>query len=153
MLNLSVYNKGIVGMISPVSEFFNVLPTKVSSCLVWKALDKLFGVSDSGWDQVIGTIENISVTVLKEDKKETDISAITESKKAPIIALVNMIILRAVKEKASDIHIEPFDEENIIIRYRIDGILHDAMYLPSNLHLAIISRVKIILRLPVCAFW
>jgi len=108
-----------------------------------KALDKIFGVANNEWDQVVGAIEDISVTVLKEEEKETDILAVTESKKAPIIALVNMIILRAVKEKASDIHIEPFDDENLIIRYRIDGILHDAMYLPSNLHLAIISRVKI----------
>lgn len=108
-----------------------------------KALDKIFGVANNEWNQVVDAIEDITVTVLKEEEKETDISAITESKKAPIIALVNTIILRAVKEKASDIHIEPFDDENLIIRYRIDGILHDAMYLPSNLHLAIISRVKI----------
>ena len=109
-----------------------------------KALDKIFGVADSNWDQVAGAIEDISVTVLKEEEKDADISAVTEGKKAPIIALVNLIILRAVKEKASDIHIEPFDHENIIIRYRLDGILHDAMYLPRRLHLAIISRVKII---------
>jgi len=108
-----------------------------------KALDEVFGVTDE-WDQVIGKIENMQVTVLKEEEKEAaDISAITESEEAPIIALVNLIILRAVKENASDIHIEPFGEDTLKVRYRIDGILHDVMSLPRNLQLAVISRIKI----------
>ena len=108
-----------------------------------KALDEVFGVTDE-WDQVIGKIENMQVTVLKEEEKETaDITAITESEEAPVIALVNLIILRAVKEKASDIHIEPFGEDTLKVRYRIDGILHDVMSLPRNLQLPVISRIKI----------
>ena len=108
-----------------------------------KALDEVFGVIDE-WDQVIGKIENMQVTVLKEEEREkADISAITESEEAPVIALVNLVILRAVKEKASDIHIEPFGEDTLKVRYRIDGILHDVMSLPRNLQLAVISRIKI----------
>jgi len=108
-----------------------------------KALDEVFGVTDE-WDQVIGKIENMQVTVLKEEEKEAaDISAITESDEAPVIALVNLIILRSVKESASDIHIEPFGEDTLKVRYRIDGILHDVMSLPRNLQLAVISRIKI----------
>ena len=108
-----------------------------------KALDEVFGVTDE-WDQVIGKIENMQVIVLKEEEKErADISAITESEEAPIVALVNLAILRAVKEKASDIHIEPFGEDTLKVRYRIDGILHDVMSLPRNLQLAVISRIKI----------
>ena len=108
-----------------------------------KALDEVFGVTDE-WDQVIGKIENMPVTVLKEEEKETsDISAITESEEAPIIALVNLIILRAVKERASDIHIEPFGEDTLRVRYRIDGILYDVMSLPRKLQLAVVSRIKI----------
>ena len=108
-----------------------------------KALDEVFGVVDE-WDQVIGKIETMQVTVLKEEEKEiADISTITESEEAPVIALVNLIILRAVKESASDIHIEPFGENTLKVRYRIDGILHDVMSLPRNLQLAVISRIKI----------
>ena len=110
---------------------------------IYKALDEVFGVTDE-WDQVIGKIENMQVTVLKEEEKgEADISAITESEEAPVIALVNLIILRSVKENASDIHIEPFGEDTLKVRYRIDGILHDVMSLPRNLQLAVISRIKI----------
>jgi len=110
---------------------------------IYKALDEVFGVTD-GWDQVIGKIENMQVTVLKEEEKENgDISTITKGEEAPVIALVNLIILRAVKEGASDIHIEPFGEDTLKVRYRIDGILHDVMSLPRNLQLALISRIKI----------
>lgn len=108
-----------------------------------KALDEVFGVTDE-WDQVVGKIENMQVTVLKEEEREAaDISAITESEEAPVIALVNLIMLRAVKESASDIHIEPFGEDTLKVRYRIDGILHDVMSLPRNLQLAVVSRIKI----------
>ena len=108
-----------------------------------KALDEVFGVTDE-WDQVIGKIENMPVTVLKdEDREGADISTVTKEDEAPVIALINLTILRAVKEKASDIHIEPFGEDTLRVRYRIDGILHDVMSLPRNLHLALVSRIKI----------
>ncbi len=107
-----------------------------------KALDEVFGVTDE-WDQVIDKFENLTVTVLKEEEKEADLSALTAGGEAPIISLVNLIILRAVKEKASDIHIESFGDETLQVRYRIDGILHDVMSLPRQLRLAVISRIKI----------
>jgi len=113
-----------------------------------KVLNAIFGVTNEA-HKMIGEVESVPVTAVKEEEKETDISAITESAKAPIISLVNLIILRAFKEKASDIHIEPFDDENTIVRYRVDGILHDAMYLPRKLHLAVISRIKIMSELDI----
>ena len=61
---------------------------------------------------------------------------------APVIKLVNLIIYNAVREKASDIHIEPY-EKRVRVRYRTDGALHDAMEPPKKLQRAIISRLKI----------
>jgi type IV pilus assembly protein PilB len=107
-----------------------------------KALDEIFGVTN-GWDQVIDKFENLTVTVLKEEEKEADLSALTAGEEAPIISLVNLMILRAVKEQASDIHIESFGDETLQVRYRIDGILHNVMSLPRQLRLAVISRIKI----------
>ena len=107
-----------------------------------KALDEVFGVSDE-WDQVIDKFENLTVTVLKEEEREAELSALTAGEEAPIISLVNLMILRAVKENASDIHIESFGDETLQVRYRIDGILHDVMSLPRQLRLAVISRIKI----------
>ncbi|MBI1367845.1 MAG: type II secretion system protein GspE [Planctomycetes bacterium] len=62
---------------------------------------------------------------------------------SPIVNLVNVALLTAIKDKASDIHIEP-DKRGTRIRYRIDGVLRDLMKPPAGMHAAIISRVKII---------
>ena len=62
---------------------------------------------------------------------------------APIIKMVNMILSRGIRERASDIHLEPF-EGGLQVRYRIDGILYRAMNLPKRVQNAIISRIKIL---------
>ncbi len=61
---------------------------------------------------------------------------------APVIKFVNSLIFRAVKEKASDIHIEPFEKE-FVVRFRIDGVLYDIIRQPKRAHAAISSRVKV----------
>jgi len=61
---------------------------------------------------------------------------------APIVRAVSLIVGQAVKDRASDIHIEP-QNDRVRIRYRIDGILHDAMSLPLSVHLPLVSRLKI----------
>ena len=65
---------------------------------------------------------------------------------APVIRLVNLVIQRAVELRASDIHIEPF-ENRLKVRYRIDGVLEEGESPPSNLTAAVISRVKIMAKL------
>ncbi len=65
---------------------------------------------------------------------------------APIVKLVNMLITRAVEDRASDIHIEPF-ENSIKVRYRTDGVLNEVESLPKRLQPAVISRIKIMSRL------
>ena len=67
---------------------------------------------------------------------------------APVIRLVNQVIARAVETQASDIHIEPF-EDRLRIRYRYDGVLHEADSPPSRLTAAITSRIKIMARLDI----
>jgi general secretion pathway protein E len=61
---------------------------------------------------------------------------------APVIKFVNSLIFRAVKEKASDIHIEPFEKE-FVVRFRIDGVLYDIIRQPKRAHAAIASRIKV----------
>ena len=112
-------------------------------------LNEIFG-STEDWDKLIDKVENVEVTVVKDEaENEEDISAISKGEEAPIIALVNLILLRAIKEKASDIHVEPFDEKYLKIRYRIDGILHEMMSLSRKLHLPVISRIKIMSELDI----
>jgi general secretion pathway protein E len=65
---------------------------------------------------------------------------------APVIKMVNAVLFRAVKEKASDIHIEPYEKE-MVVRYRTDGILYDVFKPPKKLQNAITSRIKVMANL------
>jgi general secretion pathway protein E len=67
---------------------------------------------------------------------------------APVIRIVNLLIERAVEIKASDIHIEPFESE-LLVRYRVDGLLHDVEAPPARLAAAIVSRIKIMARIDI----
>ncbi|HEX2940302.1 MAG TPA: ATPase, T2SS/T4P/T4SS family, partial [Rhodopila sp.] len=87
------------------------------------------------------------------DSAETALEDDTERLKdlaseAPVIRLVNQLITRAVETKASDIHIEPF-EDRLRVRYRYDGVLHEAETPPRHLAAAITSRIKIMARLDI----
>jgi general secretion pathway protein E len=74
-----------------------------------------------------------------EEKKE-ETTTITAS--TPIAETLNLLVAQAVKDRASDVHIEP-QEDRLRIRYRIDGILHDMYSFPLNIHSPLVSRVKI----------
>ena len=65
-----------------------------------------------------------------------------ETSDAPIIKLLNLLLSGAIKDRASDIHIEPY-QTNVKVRYRIDGILYDILHLPRKIHSPLVSRVKV----------
>lgn len=88
-------------------------------------------------DSDIDVVENET----GDDIPATDLEKIVDG--SPIINLVNMVILTAIKDGASDIHIEP-EKKGTRIRYRIDGLLRDLMKPPHGLHASIASRVKVI---------
>jgi len=69
--------------------------------------------------------------------------AITADTDAPLAQALNLIVEEAIKARASDVHIEP-EEDRLRVRYRIDGTLQDMMSLPLNIHLALVSRIKIL---------
>jgi type IV pilus assembly protein PilB len=85
-----------------------------------------------------------SVEVEKANREEIDLDRLaSDSEDAPVIKIVNLILAQAVKEKASDIHIEPF-QHSLKLRYRVDGELILAESPPKALQLAITSRIKIL---------
>jgi type IV pilus assembly protein PilB len=87
--------------------------------------------------------EDITAAASESFQPEDDLSDIREvTEDAPIVKLVNLLITRAVSERASDIHIEP-TEHDMRVRYRIDGVLHEVMRSPKNIQSGIISRLKI----------
>ncbi|MDP3143479.1 MAG: ATPase, T2SS/T4P/T4SS family [Candidatus Omnitrophota bacterium] len=87
--------------------------------------------------------------VVEDAEKDVEIGVtLEESKKAPIVQVVDLIIREALKQRASDIHIEPTEKE-LRVRYRIDGNLHDALNLPKKNQNAVIARIKVMSRLDI----
>ena len=93
-------------------------------------------------DEAAQSAENIEVQSAKREEIDLDRLA-SDSEDAPVIKIVNLILAQAVKEKASDIHIEPF-QKMLKLRYRVDGELMLAESPPKALQLAITSRIKIL---------
>ena len=114
-------------------------------------LDTLAGVHGTGnMSQVLRQVSEEaaqgaeSVEVQSAKREEIDLDRLAhDSEDAPVIKIVNLILAQAVKEKASDIHIEPF-QNTLKLRYRIDGELIPAESPPKALQLAITSRIKIL---------
>lgn len=89
-------------------------------------------------------IQTIFEDLLKKETEKADRSKLTDE--APIEKIVTLLIEIAYQDKSSDIHIEP-QEKDSLVRFRIDGILHDVLFLPKEYHERVISRIKILSRL------
>jgi general secretion pathway protein E len=108
------------------------------------ALERLYGSGKSSMGQIV---DNISSRDEEEDFG--DVAHLKDlASEAPVIRLVNLILQKAVESRASDIHIEPF-ENRLVVRYRIDGVLHEVESPPRRLSAAVISRVKIMASLDI----
>jgi type IV pilus assembly protein PilB len=89
-------------------------------------------------EEEAGTVETI-----RENSEDVNLDQLAaSSEEAPVIKLANLIVLQAIKDRASDVHVEPF-EKVLRLRYRIDGVLIDATPPPKQMQLAIASRFKI----------
>jgi type IV pilus assembly protein PilB len=115
---------------------------------ITKVLDELLGTYDDFvLDDLIHDIADDAVEVLDDETEEMgDLAKVAGE--SPVIRLVNYLICNAVKEGASDIHIEP-GEKKMRIRYRIDGILYEVMSPPQAMHPALTSRLKIMANLDI----
>ena len=112
-----------------------------------RALDEVYGeIKKSG--EVKEVFEGITVISGDDEKKEeVDLSPEKASKEdAPVVKLVNMILQEAIKERATDIHIEP-QEKNVIVRIRIDGVLQTIMTPPNTSLSGLVTRIKILSKL------
>lgn len=108
-------------------------------------INRFYGKEAQDLNKIIENIGESGLEFIQEDEEDAERLKDIASE-APIIQLVNFIIKRAVEGRASDIHIEPYEEE-LKVRYRIDGILYDIESPPKRLQAAIISRIKIMARL------
>ena len=93
--------------------------------------------------------ESDTIEAVKESREEVNLDQLAaSSEEAPVVKLANLIVLQAIKDRASDIHLEPF-EKVMRLRYRIDGVLIDATPPPKQMQLALASRFKIMSNLDI----
>jgi len=110
-----------------VSDFLNAATTQVKE----------------GIDEILKDVDVSEVEVAKETQEEINLDKLIEgSEEAPVIKLVNLMLVQAIKDRASDIHLEPF-EKQLRLRYRIDGVLYDSTAPPKALQASLTSRIKI----------
>jgi type IV pilus assembly protein PilB len=107
-----------------------------------KAVAGLYGTGDAEKMARVLDDADPEMELGVEQEEMVDVARADDGSEAPIIKLVNLIIYQAIKGKASDIHVEPF-EKRVLVRYRVDGNLSEAMEPPKRLQNSITSRLKI----------
>jgi type IV pilus assembly protein PilB len=146
-------NTLIVAMADPLNIFaiddlkmmtkFNIEPVLATETDILQAIDKFYGSESRPLFDIIKEHKDESVEVVSAPKEEFDISdAALEGETAPIVKIVDLIIVEALKKRASDIHIEP-EEGDVRVRYRVDGNLQDALKIPKKNQNAVLARLKI----------
>lgn len=103
--------------------------------------------SDEAVDRLLGDLDDLLLEISGED--ELDLNDLAKaSEEAPVIKLVNHMLLESMRKGASDIHVEPYETE-LRVRYRIDGVMYDVMRPPLKLKNAITSRIKVMSNLDI----
>src|SRR5262249_33911837 len=106
------------------------------------ASDTLFDTGSSQVNDLLGEVGANDAEVSVEREQESIEQQAVSQEDAPAVKLMNLIILRALKEKASDIHVEP-GEGGMRVRYRVDGSMYEVMRPPTSIGPALLSRLKI----------
>jgi len=119
----------------------NIIPQVGIASEIENGIEKLLGGGRSAMGQIVDTLGAGDENDLEDVEHLRDLAS-----EAPVIRLVNLIMQRAVEGRASDIHIEPF-ENRLKVRYRIDGVLQEVEAPPAKSTAAVISRIKIMAKL------
>jgi general secretion pathway protein E len=116
------------------------------SSTILDAINLVYQRDTGGTDEAMSGLEDREDLDLLASELEEPQDLLDTADEAPIIRLINSLLYQAVKDRASDVHIEPF-EKDLVVRYRIDGILYEILRPPKRLQSSIASRVKIMARL------
>ncbi|TAL18484.1 type II secretion system protein GspE [bacterium] len=129
-----LYGRPVRACLAPIDEILHVT-------------NRVFDIGPDSAEELIEGIAEESLDALAHEFEEPKdlLEAVDE---APVIRLINGILFQAVKDRASDVHIEPFDRE-LAVRYRIDGLLYKVLSPPKALHASMVSRVKIMASLDI----
>jgi len=116
-----------------------VQPVQVPKEVILAALNQVFDMSSASAEQMLEDLSEHD----ELSREIEEIGDLLESEdEAPVIRLVNTLLSQALKDRASDIHIEPFESE-VVVRFRIDGVLHTIVHPPKGVQAAMTSRIKV----------
>jgi len=121
----------------------NISPLKASEKEITKAIGRYYKAEEISKQALI----DMRLAELKKAKKTKPVVSVSEPisevGQVPVVKLVNDIVSGGINSSASDIHLEP-QEPEMVVRYRIDGLLHDIMTIPKHIESAVISRIKVL---------
>jgi type IV pilus assembly protein PilB len=121
---------------------YNIEAVVASEISIREAIERYYAEKQPGLEDIVGDFADDDIEVTK-DEEEANIDEMAKAADdAPVVKLVNLILMDAIKKRASDIHIEPY-EKDFRVRFRIDGSLYEVMRPPMKLRNAITSRLKI----------
>src|SRR5918996_1698922 len=133
-----------------------ILPVVAPQAAIRKALDRAYEAAGQStasmtdmMSEITGDASNVEVVADEQAGAQVDVFELKESAdEAPVVKLVNMVMVDAIRKGASDLHWEPY-EKTFRVRFRIDGVLHEMLSPPKRLEPAIISRLKIMSNLDI----
>ena len=119
-------------------------PVVASGRAIREAIMRAYSAGEQEMEEIIDNVSDLGLEFAQQEEEQgEDLSAIIEgSADSPVVKLVNLIIYQGLRDGASDVHIEPY-EKKLRVRYRLDGMLRDALSPPKRLQNAIVSRIKI----------
>ncbi|MFH1853865.1 MAG: ATPase, T2SS/T4P/T4SS family [Candidatus Omnitrophota bacterium] len=146
-------NTIVVAMADPLNIFaiddlktvtrLNIEPVLSTETDIHKAIDKFYASESRALSDIIKGQSDTDLEVIGVPKEEFDISeAALEGQTQPIVRIVSLILVEALRRRASDIHIEP-EESDVRVRYRIDGNLQETLKIPKKNQNAVLARLKI----------
>lgn len=129
---------------------YDILTVLATESELKRAIVAYYGSTD--FQEVVSSSEVDSVTqdyIQEPEEHKVDLEATkSEAEKAPVVKLVDIMIRKALEDRASDIHIEPA-QDKINIRYRVDGVLYELPPPPRELHNSLVSRIKILSKMDI----
>ncbi len=129
-----------------IEDVKNILRSEIETILtppqaVIEFINRLYDRASVSAEGVMGDLANNDLSLIAQELEEPE-DLLDADDEAPIIRLVNSLLFQSVKERASDIHIEP-REKDLVVRFRIDGVLYEILRPPRHFQNSITSRVKI----------
>lgn len=141
-IKVAISNPLELSPLNDLSMFYGgkaILPVLASPDDIIDAINKAYDRKANRTEVMVEEIEEGASEIQEFDEPIDLLDAVDE---APIIKLVNNLLFQAVRARASDIHFEPFEKE-VVIRFRVDGVLHEILKVPKRAHPSMVSRVKV----------